>query len=358
MKDINDILNHVNNILADTAKTRSGKKPERYKIKKIPVDNTQKLKQLLQAEYSTAYKKYLDGKAIFRGVYPNDAEWIGKYSVLKPGIRIAYFTKNNLYTRLFSGILPSWKNYPPRNNCFIGSSSTGKALVYARWAMRVEEWEDNLYVLLPKNGANICICPTSNILFAFPKILKMREKSVKFKHLNDFQDGFMDFIGFITLIIYELKIREAGKNISKDARDKYFGLLRIRRLLKESLDSGGTAGIISILNILSKYLSEYIDDLINIIEEADPVLKSRGFKAKDRYNALLFIKELKKYNTTNLLEYLDIILNAKENGFKNVTIEDYNIKALVTKKVGESGQEVWTDAECLYVNKPFLESLI
>lgn len=166
------------------------------------------------------------------------------------------------------------------------------------------------------------------------------------------------FKGFITLIIYELKIREAGKNISKDARDKYFGLLRIRRLLKESLDSGGTAGIISILNILSKYLSEYIDDLINIIEEADPVLKSRGFKAKDRYNALLFLKELKKYNTTNLLEYLDIILNAKENGFKNVTIEDYNIKALVTKKVGESGQEVWTDAECLYVNKPFLESLI
>ena len=36
----------------------------------------------------------------------------------------------------------------------------------------------------------------------------------------------VDFIGFITLIIYELKIREkAGKNISKDARDKYFILI-------------------------------------------------------------------------------------------------------------------------------------
>ncbi len=357
MKDINNILSEVNIILADTAKTRSGKKSEKYKIKKISVNNTQKLKQLLETDYSSAYKKYLDGKAIFRGVYPNDADWIGKYSVLKPGTRVAYFTKNNLYTRLFSGILPSWRDYPPRNKCFICTSSTGKALVYARWAMRVEEWENNLYVLLPKNGANICICPTSNILFAFPKILKMKEKSVKFKHLNDFQDGFMDFIGLITLIIYELKLRETDKNISKDVRDKYFGLLRMRRLLKESLDSGGTAVIISIFNILSKYLNEYIDDLIYIIEEADPVLKSRGFKAKDRYNGLLFLKELKKYNTTNLLEYLDIILNTRENGFKNVTIEDYNIKSIITKKVGESGHELWTDAECLYVNKPFLESL-
>ena len=37
---------------------------------------------------------------------------------------------NNLYTRLLSGILPEWREYPKRNESFICSSSIEVALNY------------------------------------------------------------------------------------------------------------------------------------------------------------------------------------------------------------------------------------
>jgi len=355
MKDISLILNNINTIFARTAKSRSGDVVEKNKIIKTPIKDVKELKQLLETDYSSAYKKYLDGKGIFRGVHYNAPKQIGKYSILKPGLKASQNTTYNLYTRLFSDILPSWKDFPPRNRSFICTSSTNKAVNFTSLLVTIDLYENNIYVVLPKNGADIGICPTSDLWLAFPAISKLGLKNTKFKNLKGFQEKFMDFLRLISLAIYDLITRD--NSMSKDTIKKYSKLATIWRPLNEALEYGGSAIIVTIFNTLSKYLDKYIDDIINMINNNDPDIKKHGFKAADKKNALIFLGELKKYNTTDLLKYLDIVLNAKTNGFRKVKIENYNIEAIVSPYADENGQEVWTDSECLFVNRLFLESL-
>ena len=157
----------------------------------------------------------------------------------------------------------------------------------------------------------------------------------------------MEFIRFISLILYDLTAEDTGKDTLKDNTWK---------ILNNALEYGSNTTIVAIFNTLSNYLSNYIDDIINIISENNSALRKHGFEAVDKHNALIFLSELKRYNTTDLLEYLDIILNAETNGFKKVKIENYNIKSVVLRDVKETGQEVWTDSECLFVNRLYLES--
>lgn len=356
MTDINLILNDINTIFARTAKSKSGNVPEKNKIKKTTIKDIKELKQLLKTDYSSAYEKYLNGKGIFRGVNKNVVKKIGVYSILKPGLKASEDVKYNLYTRLFSDILPSWKDFPPRNRSFICTSSTGKALEFTSMFATLDEWKNNIYVVLPKNGASIGICPKSDLWWSFPAIKKLGFKNTKFKYLKDFQDVFMDFIRFISLILYDLTVKDINKNVPNDIK-KYSKLANIWKTLGNALEYSGSAVIVTIFDILSNYLDKYIDDIIILINKNDPILKKHGFKAADRHNALIFLNELKKYNTTNLLEYLDIILNAETNGFKKVKIENYNIKSSITRNINETGHEVWTDSECLFVNMLFLESL-
>ena len=348
MDNIKNILDKINYILAATAKSRTGKVPKKYKIKYTPVSGKEKLTRLLNTDYSAAYEKYLAGNGIFRGVRNNTLDKVGKYSVLSPGLKVSEDVKFNLYTRLFSGILPSWKGYPPRNRSFICTSSTGKALEFTDTFPALDEWKNNVYAVLPKNGAVIGVCPKSDLWFAFPTIKKLNFKNTKFKYLKDFQDVFMEFIRFISLILYDLTAEDTGKDTLKDNTWK---------ILNNALEYGSNTTIVAIFNTLSNYLSNYIDDIINIISENNSALRKHGFEAVDKHNALIFLSELKRYNTTDLLEYLDIILNAKANGFKKVKIENYNIKSVVSRDVRETGQEIWTDSECLFVNRLFLEKL-
>jgi len=350
------VLSQINNILSRVAKSKTGDEPEENKIKQIPVGDEKKLRQLLKTDYSVAYEKFLDGKAIFRGVKYGIPKQLGKYAILKPGLKASQFAELNLYTRLLSGILPSWRDYPPRNKSFICTSSTEKAVWFASPLVTVETWENNVYAVLPKNGADIAICPVSDIWSAFPYVKKLKIKGVKYPCLPDFQNAFMSFIRFICLTMYELIVKEVGKSISKDPKNKYFRLGVIPRLLYNSLEYASNTSIIAIFNVISNYFSKYIDDIAAAVENNDPITKLHGFKVADRRNCMFFIEELRKYNTTNLLEYLDIVLNARTNGFKKVKIENYNVESIVSDYVRESGQEVWTDSECLFVNRLYLES--
>jgi len=347
VRDTQSVLNLINYILAATAKTESGDILDKHRIKHTPLTKDE-LTELLRTDYSSAYKKFLENKIMFRGVNDSTKYFIGRYGLLKPGLRISQYARYNLYTRLFSDILPSWKGYPPRNRSFICTSSTGKALEFTDTFPALDEWKNNVYAVLPKNGAVIGVCPKSDLWFAFPTIKKLNFKNTKFKYLKDFQDVFMEFIRFISLILYDLTAEDTGKDTLKD---------NIWKILNNALEYGSNTTIVAIFNTLSNYLSNHVDNIINIISENNSVLRKHGFEAVDKHNALIFLSELKRYNTTDLLEYLDIILNAKANGFKKVKIENYNIKSVVSRDVRETGQEVWTDSECLFVNRLFLEKL-
>jgi len=355
VKDINLILGNVNHIFADITEPEPGERVDKYSTEYFTVGSDDELKQLLDTEYSVAYNKYLNGKGMFRGVHDRIKKQIGKYCILKPGNRTAFFTKNNLYTRLFSGILPSWREYPPRNKCFICTSSTGKALSLAGSSYRNDELY-KLYVVLPKNNASICVCPRSTIQLAFPRIQELGEGSIKFRRLNEFQDAFMEFIRFISLTMYELCVYETQKNTGKVPK-RCIELAALHRALKDALKYGSNANIVALLTILSSNLRKYYNKIIDIIETNDPIIKNYNFSATDRRNVLLFLKELKEHNTINLLEYLDNILNSKLNGFELTSIENYNIKSIITNKASDTGHELWTDAECLFVKIKYLESI-
>lgn len=355
MKDINLILGNVNHIFADITEPEPGERVDKYSTEYFTVGSDDELKQLLDTEYSVAYNKYLNGKGMFRGVHDRIKKQIGKYCILKPGNRTAFFTKNNLYTRLFSGILPSWREYPPRNKCFICTSSTGKALSLAGSSYRNDELYE-LYVVLPKNNASICVCPRSTIQLAFPRIQELGEGSIKFRRLNEFQDAFMEFIRFISLTMYELCVYETQKNTSKVPK-RCIELATLWRTLRYSLKHNSDANIVAMLAILSNNLKRYYNNIINIIKSDNLIIKHYNFTITDRYNVLLFLKELEKYNTTNLLKYLDIILNSKLNGFKNVPIENYDIKSIITHRASDTGHELWTDAECLFIKLKYLKEI-
>ena len=355
MKDINFILNSANHIFADMVEPEPGERIDKYGTEYFTINSDEELKQLLNNEYSTAYNKYLNGRGMFRGVHDRIKKQIGKYCILKPGIRTAFFTKNNLYTRLFSGILPSWREYPPRNKCFICTSSTGKALSLTEHSYGDKELYD-LYVVLPKNNANICICPRSSIQLAFPNIWMLGEENIKFKSLNEFQDAFMEFIKSVSLIMYKFCVDETKKNDNKISK-RCIELATLWKTLKYALKHGSDANIVAMLAILSNNLKRYYNNIINIIKNDNLVIKHYNFSITDRYNVLLFLKELEKHDTTDLLKYLDIILNSKLNEFKNVPIENYDIKSIITHRASDTGHELWTDAECLFIKLKYLKEI-
>jgi len=97
VKDINFILNSANHIFADMVELKPGERIDKYGTEYFTINSDEELKQLLNNEYSTAYNKYLNGRGMFRGVHDRIKKQIGKYCILKPGIRTAFFTKNNLY---------------------------------------------------------------------------------------------------------------------------------------------------------------------------------------------------------------------------------------------------------------------
>ena len=71
------------------------------------------------------------------------------------------------------------------------------------------------------------------------------------------------------------------------------------------------------------------------------------------------LEEMKKRGTTNIIKILDDLFNPKANGIKKVTIEQFNIRSDITTEIDDeqSGQEVWTDAECLFIKLKYLKEI-
>lgn len=332
MKDINNILYRINAILADTAKNRTGEIPEENKLKYIDLDK-KTLKELLKSDYSEAYDRYKHECYMFRGVSNKEKKIIKKYKILKPGLRITAGVgdgKRNLYTRLLSGILPSWKEFPPRNKSFVCSTSSGYAMNYTGKNPKF----DNVYVVLPKNGATIGICPRADIWDSF-KILKKNDMTL---------DGFQNAFLYITNLIGK-QLDEIITNETKKKTTKYSN---IEDIIINATKYKSDQTIITIFDSLSEKIRIYIDEIID-------GLKEKHTPAADM--AVSMLQEMKRLNTIDIIEFLDIILNPKTNGFKTVSIKNYKEKAIVDYSPSDTGKEVWTDSECLFITLKDLATL-
>lgn len=335
------ILNKVNRILADTAKTRSGKVPKENKIEYIKL-NEKILRNLLNTDYSEAYERYKHGCCMFRGVSDRTKKRIGKYKVLKPGLRVTSAdTSDNLYTRLLSGILPSWRKFPPRNRSFTCSTSSGYALSYTNNESSI----DNVYVVLPKNGANIGVCPRVDIWESF-EILNENDIS-----LDDFQ--------YILFDVIELIGEQLNEIITDKNKKKTTKYSNMRDILDNATKFRSDRSVITILNSLSEKLQIYIDEIIERLKNKYEIKDMNKFfiSMYIARTTVSMLQEMKRLNTVDIIKFLDTILNPKKNGFKTVSIKNYKEKALILRVARDSGKEVWTDSECLFVSMLFLESL-
>lgn len=342
MYDINYVLKHASGILATTIESGSDDTLNERKTKYTPLTKA-KLIELLKTDYSTAFKKVLENKIIFRGVSDDAKKLIGKYSLLKPGLRISRYARYNLYNRLFSDILPSWRGYPPRNRSFTCSTSTSYAVAFTS-----DEPTSfiNVYTVLPKNGAVIGVCPSTDLWGSF-KYLVENEFS-----LDDFQYMLMGVIEFIG--------KQLDEVISIKTNQKSTEFSKVWQELDKATKYGSAASITAVFDSLSKKLETYINDVLEKVKREYPVKDELDHKIAVANATEEMLEEMKKRNSTSILKILDDFFNPKINGIKKVTIEQYSERSYITTKTDtkHSGKEVWTDSECIFTKLKYLKSLL
>jgi hypothetical protein len=344
VRDTQSVLNLINYILAATAKTESGDILDKHRIKHTPLTKDE-LTELLRTDYSSAYKKFLENKIMFRGVNDSTKNLVGQYGLLKPGFRISQYARYNLYTRLFSDILPSWKGYPPRNRSFICSTSTSYAAQFASSESGGPPTMANVYAVLPKNGAVIGVCPDVDLWWSFKTLVK------KGLGLEDFQHLLLGVIEFIGMQLDEVTSAKMGVKSTEFSK--------IWLDLDKAAKYESAASIVAVFNTLSEKLKIYIDDVLKETKRKYPIKNVYSFETYTANIAEEMLEEMKRRGTTDILEILDDIFNPKTNGIKKVTIEQYGERSHITTKTDtkHSGKEVWTDSECLFINKRHLKLL-
>ena len=109
-----------------------------------------------------------------------------------PGERIAEGS-SNVYTRLISDILPSWRNAPQRNKSVICTNDFSGAEYYIDYSTRRK---GTIYVVIPPNDARLVIAPTKDIWSSF--------KDLGSLYVVD--DSILVFLAFFYYIIFKILV--------------------------------------------------------------------------------------------------------------------------------------------------------
>lgn len=260
--------------------------------------NVDDLHQLLNEDFSQAFS--LAKHSIF--FYRADKNVVNNAAVIKPNIRLSADT-SNVYNRLISDVLPSWRSYPKRNHSIIFTNNISDARRYS--SMR----KAPLYYIFPKNNAKIVISNTSDVWDAF------KYKNVSFS-LDIFNDDIIDFIDNLN-----------------DATNDNFGFKN--KSIEDLFSDGSTKDLIDLFS--------QIDNIpLNIIENS---------AAGTTYLSKTLVDAMKSYNLT-FTQALDYIMSPELNGFRLKSLNDIdNGDMLITS-------EMWTESDCLFIEKDTFESLL
>ena len=237
---------------------------------------------LSKPEYSQALTAYDNGFAIYRG------DWNIKKSSdfgaeIVPGLRVSQNT-SNVYTRLLSDLLPSWKAFPPRNRAAICTTSASNASDYG-----------DSYVIFPENGTEIGICSDYDIWNSFDDNIQ----KYKICNMAEFNEAIIEFISIVD-------------GISED-------------------------GVVDIFH------SGSVSDLNDVFDILDRNIKTKDISVGSirNINSKPFMKFLydKILHGSDMRTVLDNLLSPKRNGFSIVNISS---GAKIGKKYSYVlGREVW-----------------
>jgi hypothetical protein len=146
-----NIFEFFDKIILSFAIRRSLKQKVQY------ITTSEKLIQLLETDYSQAFEKAKEDFIIYRGTIDYGKENLAV--IAEPSERINE-THYDIYVRLFSGILKSWKNFPRRTHATFGSFDKKVSSEYGK----------KLYVVLPKNDEKIALSNYTDVWDSFQKV--------------------------------------------------------------------------------------------------------------------------------------------------------------------------------------------
>jgi hypothetical protein len=299
---MSNIFNYFDNVIVAASKTQAGKQL---------LYNEEELKNLLNSDYSEAFSKAKQGHIIYRGAkkYDDSSEFLGL--LYTPGKRISENT-SNVYTKLLSDLFPSWQKFPKRNKSVIASFDINKAADYV-------DINGMLYIVLPKNGARIGICPKKDIWNSFDNFPS------SISNLSQFNSAFCYLVSEICQFSGNIK--------NKNKVEKTFleSTAKVKELFKD-FDKGFTIQV-------EKARSEganNAEQLFNYFDQiSDGILGRRKIEILHDYINYYGSKNGK----TTFLKFLE------ELYFDN---SDFSIQT--TSSLNNNGySEVWIEGPCLFI---------
>lgn len=266
--------------------------------------------ELLVSDFKQSLESYINNVRIYRGDKNLEQKTFDSYLGI-PGNRISQNT-SNMYTKLLSDVLDSWKDYPRRSNSFICTSDKDKALSYSD--------KYDYYAVFPENNAKFGICSKKDFWVSFP-VLKNAFGITTMREFNT------DFKELLFGVNYWLR-SEQNKNLqmpsfvasSGQEIIEYFSIFDEE--VKKAWSSPDT----------QKSLTKTLENELVLTGNFDP---------NTHLPDMIIDNIAQGKSTYDLLN--DYILNPAENNFKCVT-GIYNIAPNDIKN-----REIWTDAKCLFV---------
>ncbi len=127
--------------------------------------DTERAFDWIRTNAKKSVKNSINGDMIFRGVRGSDSDAL----IINPKKhrRKSAYVGSNYYTLLMDN-LPSWKQYPKRRESIVGTTNPSKAYEYAD--------KGRIYVVFPKDGAKIGVCPDDDIFTSFNYFMTLVRK--------------------------------------------------------------------------------------------------------------------------------------------------------------------------------------
>ena len=158
---------------------------------------------LIRGKFRSAYDKFLEGNAIYRGVKGSAAY---PYWIVDPH---KFYRKsrntNNFYTGLIDR-LPSWRNWPKRSRSIICSTNPRNVSAYG-----------HSMIVFPKNGSKIGICSEDDFWYSFPVVKKRLAMTV----MSDFNYCFHK-----TFIDIDVKLGKLAETLNETNYDEFMNELQ------------------------------------------------------------------------------------------------------------------------------------
>ena len=246
---------------------------------------------LFSGKFNQAIEAYNKGVIIYRG-----AKDLAKYEALYvvPGIRRSQDT-SNLYNKLISDILPSWRGMPKRNRSIIAVTNIAVANIYAKGALP--------FAVFPVDNTELVVCKTNDAWHSFT-FLRQKFGIDAISNFN------YEFKRFMTDIL-DISLEEA-----------------------ENIFLGGNNTIIQAFNEIDEYAKD--------ITDPDTFLKNYDKPYKRLFKTIIGNIQQGK----SLLTLLNIILSAKNNGFEVATISEI-----------PNNREVWFSTNSLSIRVDIAEQI-